>query len=100
MLSGLLAASLFALAAQASGRPVPELAASALCEPALTARVAQRGSVSLEQAIAMAQSRYRGRVVRAETTTRGGRVQHEIRILGEDGRVRNVRIDAQSGQFQ
>jgi hypothetical protein len=56
--------------------------------------------VSLAQATAMAQSRFQGRVVRAETVRVGDRLVHEIRILGEDGRtVRSFRIDAQTGQF-
>jgi uncharacterized membrane protein YkoI len=59
----------------------------------------QRGGVSLAQATSMAQSRYQGRVVRAETVQVGDRLVHEIRILGEDGRVRTVRIDAQTGSF-
>jgi uncharacterized membrane protein YkoI len=29
----------------------------------------------------------------------GDRAVHEIRILGNDGRVRTVRIDAQTGSF-
>ena len=57
------------------------------------------GGVSLQQATAMAQMRYQGRVVRAETVQMGDRVVHEIRILGDDGRVRTVRIDAQTGAF-
>jgi hypothetical protein len=62
--------------------------------------LAQRGGgISLAQATAMATSRYQGRVVRAETVQRGDRVVHEIRILGDDGRVRTVRVDAQSGAF-
>ena len=61
---------------------------------------AQRsGGVSLAQATSMAQGRYQGRVVRAETVQMGDRVVHEIRILGDDGRVRTVRIDAQTGSF-
>lgn len=60
----------------------------------------QREGVSLAQATAMAQSRFRGRVVRAETVRVGDRLVHEIRILGEDGRtVRSFRIDAQTGAF-
>src|SRR5262245_42564593 len=62
-----------------------------------TARTMQRGGISLAQATAIAQSRYGGRVVRAETVMNGDRVVHEIRILGDDGRVRTVRIDAQTG---
>jgi uncharacterized membrane protein YkoI len=82
-----------------TARPIPEPADPIVDEPVPTAEVAQRGSVSLSQATALAQRRYRGRVVRAETVMRGGRTVHEIRILGEDGRVRTVRIDAETGAF-
>ncbi len=62
--------------------------------------IAQRSSISLAQATAMAQRQHRGRVVGAETASRGGRLVHEIRILGEDGRVRTVRVDAETGEMQ
>ena len=62
-----------------------------------TARTVQRGGISLSQATAIAQSRVPGRVVSAKTVMSGDRVIHEIRILGDDGRVRTVRVDAQSG---
>ncbi len=68
----------------------------------LRAFAAQRergGGISLSQATAMALSRYQGRVVRAEPVQMGERVVYEIRILGNDGRVRTVHIDAQSGAF-
>lgn len=94
-----LAAALLLTASVAAARPVPEAIEIAPLEPAPAERIVQRGPVSLEQATAMAASRFQGRVVRAETKMRGGRREHEIRILGEDGRVRTVRIDAQSGQF-
>jgi uncharacterized membrane protein YkoI len=55
--------------------------------------------MSLRQAIAIALSRYPGRVVRADTTLRVDRIIYEIRILGDDGRVRTVRVDARTGQF-
>lgn len=67
-----------------------------------TVFMAQRGAVSLDQAIQLASRRYPGRVVRAETTERGGRRVHEIRILVErdgDARMRIVRIDAENGRF-
>ena len=60
---------------------------------------ATQGPVSLAQATQMAQSRFPGQVARAETQSRGGRQIHVIRILGTDGRVRTVRIDAQTGAF-
>jgi len=73
--------------------PTPEMAVDEI-----TAYAAQ-GPVSLAQATELAQSRYPGRVVRAETESRGGRRIHNIRILDADGRVRTVRIDAQTGAF-
>lgn len=94
-----LAAALLLGSSLAAARPVPEALPILPPEPAPTEHVVQRGPISLEQATAMAASRFQGRVVRAETKMRGGRREHEIRILGEDGRVRTVRIDAQSGQF-
>ena len=68
-------------------------------EAPVKAFAAQRGGISLGQATAMARSRYPGRVVRAEMVMIGERVVYEIRILGDDGRVRTVRIDAQTGSF-
>jgi uncharacterized membrane protein YkoI len=68
-------------------------------EAPVSSFAAQRGGISLGQATAMARSRYPGRVVRAEPVMIGDRVVYEIRILGDDGRVRTVRIDAQTGSF-
>jgi len=82
--------------------PTPESVPPAVEAPAPTAAVMQRGGISLDQAIRIASERYPGRVVRAETTMRGGRVVHEVRILMEgDGnaRMRIVRIDAETGRF-
>jgi uncharacterized membrane protein YkoI len=59
---------------------------------------AQRG-ISLEQARSIAQSRYPGQVVGTRTVQMGDRLVYEIRILGDDDRVRTVRIDAQTGSF-
>lgn len=84
----------------ADARPIPSLT---LVDPATVdgaeAAPTQRGGVSLAQATAMAQSRYHGKVVRAVPYMQGDRVIYEIRILGDDGRVRTVLIDAQSGAF-
>ena len=41
-----------------------------------------------------------GRVLSAETDRRGGRESHKIRILTRDGRVKRLRMDAESGRFQ
>lgn len=82
--------------------PPDDIAQPVFEQPAPTAVISQRGSVSLDQAIQIASQRYPGRVVRAETTTRGGRRVHEIRILVEgegNARMRIIRIDAESGRF-
>ncbi|HEU4616653.1 MAG TPA: PepSY domain-containing protein [Gammaproteobacteria bacterium] len=98
--AGSVAAAWLAFASAASlARPIPQPADPIASAPAPSEHTVQRGGVSLSQATAMAQRRYPGRVVRAETVMQGGRTVHEIRILGEDGRVRTVRIDAQTGQF-
>jgi len=89
---------LLALAATTGVRAwtVPSVAEAVGTESALFA--AQSG-VSLAQATQMALQANPGQVVRAETVTRGGRRVHQIRILGGDGRVRTVHIDAQTGAF-
>jgi uncharacterized membrane protein YkoI len=55
---------------------------------------------SLEQAVNEARERYPGRVLSAETERRNGRESHQIRILTDDGRVKRLRIDAESGRHQ
>ncbi len=79
------------------GEPAPEASVPMQRDQLLPAQ--RGGGVSLAQATSMAQGRYQGRVVRAETVQVGDRRVHEIRILGDDGRVRTVRIDAQTGSF-
>ena len=55
---------------------------------------------SLEDAVSQARDRHPGRVLSAETERRGGRESHRIRILTRDGRVKRLRMDAESGRFQ
>lgn len=54
---------------------------------------------SLDQAVSQARERYHGRVLSAETERRGGRETHNVRILTPDGRVKNLRMDPDSGRF-
>jgi hypothetical protein len=53
--------------------------------------------VSLDQAVEMAQRRYRAKAVRAETVENSGRRVHKIRLLSAEGKVWNVFVDAESG---
>lgn len=56
--------------------------------------------ISLDQAVEMAQRRYRARAVKAETVSQGGRRVHQIRLLSPEGKVWTVRVDAQSGDVR
>ena len=62
------------------------------------ARVLGDGAISLDEAVAQAERRYKARVVRAEEKRHGDRVEYRIRLLAEDGRVFEVRIDAATGR--
>ena len=99
LVAGVLAALLLAGGEPAAARP-REAVALMQAEPASELAPAQRGGgISLQQATAIAQSRFPGRVVRAEPVQNGDRVVYEIRILGDNGQVRTVRIDAQTGSL-
>ena len=60
---------------------------------------AQRAGLSLDQAVRLAQHRFRARVVRAETQMQGGRTIYVLRMLDDAGRVFAVRVDAASGSI-
>ena len=55
-------------------------------------------AISLDEAVAQAEQRYKARAVRAEEKHDGDRVEYRIRLLGDDGRVFEVRIDAATGR--
>ena len=53
--------------------------------------------MSLDQAVEMAQRRFRAKAVKAETVESGGKRVHQIRLLSAEGKVWTVRVDAESG---
>lgn len=55
-------------------------------------------SISLDEAVAKAERRYKARAVRAEEKRHGDRIEYRIRLLGDDGRVFEVRVDAATGR--
>lgn len=55
--------------------------------------------VSLDQAVAMAERRYKAKVVRTETRERDGRTIYVLRLLNDEGRVWTVQVDASSGSI-
>ena len=54
-------------------------------------------SVSMEQAVKMAEQRFKAKVVRAEAEHSEGRTVYVLRMLNESGRVWTVRVDASNG---
>jgi hypothetical protein len=63
-------------------------------------RVLQGRQLSMDEAVELAQRRFNARVVRAEVVERDGRRVYLLRLLSEDGRVFNVRVDAATGSMQ
>jgi uncharacterized membrane protein YkoI len=54
-------------------------------------------TISLDQAVKMAEQRFKARVVRAEAQQDGGNTIYVLRMLNESGRVWIVRVDASNG---
>jgi uncharacterized membrane protein YkoI len=55
-------------------------------------------AISLDEAVARAERRHKARAVRAEERRHGDRIEYRIRLLGDDGRVFEVRVDAATGR--
>ena len=55
-------------------------------------------ALSLDEAVARTERHHNARAVRAEEKRHGDRVEYRIRLLGNDGRVFEVRIDAATGR--
>lgn len=53
--------------------------------------------MSLDQAIANAERKYKARVVKASTEGGGDRCTYVLRLLSDEGRVWTVRVDSRSG---
>lgn len=68
--------------------------------PASAAQLPNRRALTLAEAVQIAQKRVPGRVVQAQTVQQGNGAVHEIRIIGNDGMVHTVRVDARTGAAQ
>jgi uncharacterized membrane protein YkoI len=53
--------------------------------------------ISMDQAVKMAEQRFKARVVRAEAQKDEGNTIYVLRMLNESGRVWTVRVDASNG---
>ncbi len=65
-----------------------------------SARAHAEPGLSLDQAVARVERQYKARAVRAERDRRDGRTVYRIRLLGADGRVFDVTVDAASGDVE
>lgn len=94
-----LAAASFGFAGAVAGQPPGHPPGQSLApgHAPFLAQLPQRRQLTLAEAITLAQSRYPGRVVRAQTIQQGNGAVHEIRIIGNDGRVHTVTVDARTG---
>jgi uncharacterized membrane protein YkoI len=75
---------------------VPALASAA---PA-PAAAAAAGSVTMDQAVKMAEKKFHARVIKAETQKDGGKSIYVLKLLNDTGHVRTVRVDAATGSVQ
>jgi uncharacterized membrane protein YkoI len=57
-----------------------------------------KGKITRDQAVERVRSQMNGRVISAETRNWEGREVHNIRILSDDGRVKRIRIDSETGR--
>lgn len=61
----------------------------------------ERPRVSLDEAVSKVRSRYKGRVIRAETRYgQDGRPTHYVKLLSSDGHVRTIRVDGRTGRVR
>ena len=93
-------ASLLLVLALGAGAAVSPAAPAHASRPAIRL-AADDAQVSLSEAIKIVKRRFGDvEVLKAETKRRGDRTEHRIRILTAGGRVREVRIDASTGEIR
>lgn len=79
--------------------PICALALAPAAAAASTAPAAS-GSMTMDQAVKMAEKRFHARVVKAETQKEGGSTTYVLRLLNDTGHVWTVRVDAASGSVK
>lgn len=91
--------SLLALLPVLAMSGMPAAGAQNLIEKRPRSEQSERARISLDQAVNMAESRYRAKAVKAQQTNSGDRLVYQIRLLNSDGKVWTVHVDAQTGQM-
>lgn len=82
----------------ASCCPVAHATAEGDSSPAAPHQATRVEGLTLDEAVARAEKKYKARAVRAEEKTDDGRRVYRIRLLSSDGRVFDITIDAASGK--
>ena len=92
--------SILALLLALAGTGLPAVDAAAANGPRGRGdgRAQAEAAISLDEAVAQAERRYKARAVRAEEKRHGDRIEYRIRLLGNDGRVFEIRVDAATGR--
>lgn len=79
---------------------LPATAALTLAPPANAQwALAQAASISSSQAAEAVRARFGGRVLNVDRREREGRMVYRVKILQDDGRLRTVLVDANSGRI-
>jgi uncharacterized membrane protein YkoI len=55
--------------------------------------------ISMDQAVKMAEQKFKARVVKAESQDQDGKTIYVLRMLNDSGRVWTVRVDASTGSM-
>ena len=76
---------------------LPLEASASVAAPRPPATAMAPAGVSMDQAVKMAEQRYKARVVRAEAQHDGPRTVYILKLLNEAGHVWTVRVDAANG---
>lgn len=88
-------AALLAGSGAGASSEAPPATPPAMPAPAVIALTA--ATMSMDQAVKMAEQRFHARVVKAATEREKGHTVYVLRLLNDSGRVWTVRVDAASG---
>lgn len=97
MTVGVLATGWLVCASAQSPQSTPAAHPGAAAHPAPHAAARSSGAMTMDQAVKMAEQRFKARVVRAESRRDGVRTIYVLRLLNDHGRVWTVRINSANG---
>ena len=86
------------LLAAAAGPGAPLTHAQPASTPNQNARAAS-SQVTAAGAAEIVRQQYGGRIMGVQTRQRDGRVIYQVRVLQDDGRMRTINVDGQSGKI-